>query len=373
MRPLYALIMAGGGGTRLWPESRTALPKQFISLFDKKSLIQIAFDRIIPLIPPQQVLVVTGQRYRKIILEQLPELPKDNIIIEPVGRNTAPAIGLGAIHLRRRDPAALMAVLTADHLMRKERAFRAALEAGAKAALADAGAGRKAGGAAPSGRMVTLGITPSKPETGYGYIERGNQIGTFDGYAIYEVARFREKPDPATAERFLRSGRFLWNSGMFIWHSDTVLAEMRRQLPDLYSALMEIEGALGTSQETEVIGRVWPAIDPVSIDYGVMERARDVAVLPVDPGWSDVGSWSAVHEEGVGGSEDRNVVQGGEHLSIDTEGCLIRSKKLVTTVGLRDLIIVDTDDVLFICPLAQAQQVKGLVNRLKAENRTEYL
>jgi mannose-1-phosphate guanylyltransferase len=365
---LYALIMAGGGGTRLWPESRLALPKQLIKLFDQSSLIQIAFERVVPLIPPERVLVVTGQRYKEMILAQLPGLPDENVVAEPQGKNTAPAIGLGAVHLRRRDPTAVMAVLTADHLMRKEDTFRAALSAAAQAA-----ASGTPEDAAEGGRIVTLGITPSKPETGYGYIERGDQLGQYDRHTVFRVARFREKPDQAAAEQFVRSGRFYWNSGMFIWQTSTVLEEIRRQLPDLYGTLTEIEHALGTREEAEVMSRVWPTIKPISVDYGVMEGARNVAVLPVDPGWSDVGSWSAVYEESQPKGADQNVAQGCEHLAIETRGCLVRSKKLVTTIGLKDLVIVDTDDALLICPRAEAQRVRQIVGRLKEEKRTEYL
>lgn len=363
MSNLHALIMAGGGGTRLWPESRTAFPKQFIKLVDERSLIRIAFDRITPLVPPDRVLVVTGQRYAALIRDQLPELPAHNVLVEPAGRNTAPAIGLGAIHLQRQDPAAVMAVLTADHIMREEEVFRATLAA--------------AGEAAESGRIVTLGITPSSPETGYGYIERGDPLGVFQEQTLYQVRRFREKPDRATAERFLRSGRFYWNSGMFIWQVSTVLKEIERQQPDLYAALAEIAAALGTPQELEVLDRAWSSIRPISIDYGVMERAKSVTVLPVDPGWSDVGSWSAVYDECLAqtlpDTGDGNVVQGGELLALDTQGCLIRSNKLVAAVGLRDLIIVETDDALFVCPRTEAQRVKELVNRLQDQKRERYL
>ena len=361
MNSLFALIMAGGGGTRLWPESRSALPKQFISLFGEQSLIQITFDRIVPLIPPERVLVVTGRRYVDEIQRQLPQLPLNNIIAEPDGRNTAPAIGLGAVHLRRRDPDAVMAVLTADHIMRKEQAFRAALEAAARAAAA--------------GRLLTLGITPAGPEIGYGYIERGEALeaGGDERYATYHVNSFREKPDRATAEKFVNSGRFFWNSGMFIWRVRDILSEMERQLPDLYAALTEIETGLGTTDEVATTGRAWSTITPISIDYGVMEGAEKVAVLPVDPGWNDVGSWSAVYEESQGSRASENVVQGGEHLALDTSGCLIRAKKLVATIGLQDLVIIDTEDALFISPRSEAQQVKTLVGLLKERGRQEYL
>ena len=360
MNSLYALIMAGGGGTRLWPESRLALPKQFIALFGAKSLVQIAFDRIVPLIPPERVLVVTGRRYVEAIKRQLPDLPADNIIPEPAGRNTAPAIGLGAIHLRHRDPDAVMAVLTADHIMHREEVFRAALLAAARVAAA--------------GPILTLGITPDRPETGYGYIERGDPLsGQDQPQQVFHVKSFREKPDRATAERFVQSGRFFWNSGMFLWRADVVLREIRQQLPELCAALTQIEAALGTPEADEVTSRVWPAIHPISIDYGVMEGAKDVAVLPVDPGWKDVGSWSAVFEEGRAQEGGDNVVQGGEHLALNTQNCLIRSHRLVATIGLRDLVIIDTEDALLVAPRSQVQQVRTLVNLLTEGGREEYL
>lgn len=359
MENLYALIMAGGGGTRLWPESRLALPKQFIQLFREKSLLQIAFDRITPLVPPSRVFVATGQQYKEIVRKMLPDLPVENIITEPCGRNTAPAIGLGAVHLLKRDPNAVMAALTADHIMHREDIFRAALESAA--------------GAAQSGRIVTLGIRPSGPETGYGYIERG---GLTDGAGFYPVVRFREKPDLETAKRFVESGRFYWNSGMFIWRVDVVLGEMARQLPDLHRALLEIEACLGAADQETRIERIWSAIRPISIDYGIMEGAGNVHVLPVDPGWTDVGSWSAVYDEILDQREkelpDGNVVQKGELLAIDTHGCLVRSDKLVAAIGLRDLVIVDTGDALLICPHDQTQRVKELVDMLKERGRAEY-
>lgn len=360
MDSLYALIMAGGGGTRLWPESRTALPKQFISLFGGKSLLRIAFDRILPAVPVERLLVVTGSRYVDAVLRQLPELPAGNVIVEPSGRNTAPAIGLGAIHLRRRDTDAVMAVLTADHIMQREETFRAALVEAARLSA--------------SGPIVTLGITPDRPETGYGYIERGAPIvGPASNLPVFGVRSFREKPDRATAELFIRSGHFFWNSGMFIWRADVVLHEIREQLPSLYAALAEIDSALEGPYEQDVINRVWPSITPISIDYGVMEHARNVAVMPVDPGWKDVGNWGTVFEESQARDGGANIVQGGEHLALDTEGCLVHSQKLVATVGLCDLVIVDTEDALLIVPRSRAQQVRELVKMLRESGREEYL
>jgi mannose-1-phosphate guanylyltransferase len=325
-------------------------------------LIQIAFQRITPLIPVERVLIVTGRRYVNEIQRQLPALPPRNIIAEPDGRNTAPAIGLGAVHLRRRDPNAVMAVLTADHVMRKEDVFRAALAAAARATA--------------SGHLLTMGITPAGPETGYGYIERSAALetGMDPDLPIYAVSSFREKPGRPEAETYVSSGRFFWNSGMFIWRVCDILDEIKEQLPDLFAALTEIEAGLGTADEVSRTSQAWSSIEPISIDYGVMENARKVAVLPADPGWNDVGSWSAVYEESqqTPGTAE-NVVQGGELLSIDSSGCLVRSKKLVATIDLHDLVIIETEDVLFVAPRSETQRVKELVSTLKVRNRQEYL
>lgn len=360
MENLYALIMAGGGGTRMWPTSRSARPKQFTQLLRERSLVQIAFDRITPLVPPERVLVVTGERYAALIAEQLPDLPAENIIAEPAGRNTAPAIGLGAIHLRRRDPHAVMAVLTADHIMHREEIFRQAIRAAAQAAA--------------GGPIVTLGITPAGPETGYGYIERAEGC---DEAGLYPVLSFREKPDRDTAESMVASGRFYWNSGMFVWRVDTILREIQKQLPELHQALEAIAESLGTPQETARTRQIWQDIRPISIDFGVMEKARDVLVLPVDPAWKDVGSWSAVYDvslaDGSQDAPDGNVVLRGQHLALDTTGCLVLGDKLIATIGLRDLIIVESDDAILICPRDQAQQVRALVEQLKAQGLQAYL
>jgi mannose-1-phosphate guanylyltransferase len=358
---MYALIMAGGGGTRLWPHSRLDHPKQFVKLFGDRTLAQMAYDRIQPLIPPEDIYVVTGERYADLVREQLCDLPPGNLIAEPVGRNTAPAIGLGALYIRRRAPQGTMIVLTADHLIRQNARFRDALLAAAQMAA--------------SGALVTLGIHPRGPVTGFGYIEQGEALGQFGGFEAYRVVRFTEKPDPDTARRFVASGRYHWNSGMFVWRVEAIMAEIARQMPDLHAALTEIDAALGTPQEEAVLERVWYDIGEVSIDYGVMEGARATAVLPVDVGWRDVGSWAAVYEESASAPGANVVLRegNGELLAVDTKGCLVHSDKLVVTLGLRDLVIVDTGDVLMICPRDRAQEVRKLVEALQDEQREEYL
>ncbi len=356
---LHVLIMAGGGGTRLWPHSRLERPKQFVDLFGEHTLLQKSYNRITPLVPPENIYVVTGARYADLVCAQLPSLPPENVIAELAKRNTAPAAGLGALHIRRRDPHGTMIVLTADHLIRKGDHFRAAISAAAQAA--------------ETGALVTLGIHPTSPATGFGYIEQGAFLGAFDGFDTYRVVRFTEKPDHATAAAFFASERYYWNSGMFIWRVDALMAEIARQIPDLHAALEAIDAAVGTPQEQEVIERIWYGLDKVSIDYGVMEGAENVAVVPVDIGWSDVGSWASLYEEAAD-APGANVVQaGGELLAMDTEGCLVHSSKLIATVGIRDLVIVDTGDVLMICPRDRTQDVRKLAERLEEQGRECYL
>src|SRR5438552_12470828 len=354
----YALIMAGGSGTRLWPRSRGSRPKQFLDLTGDLTMLQEAQARLMPLVPPERVLVATNADYVQVAARQLPEVPASNILGEPQGRGTAAAIGLAAVHLRKRDPEAIMAVLTADHLIAERETFRRALGAAAEVAGED--------------WLVTLGIKPRYVETGYGYIERGEALPSANGFEVYRVARYVEKPDLARAEEFVRSGRYTWNSGMFVWRVERILEEMERHMPTLYGALAEIESSLGTPEAASTLARVWPRIQNETIDYGIMEKADKVAVLPVEIGWSDVGSWAAVYDA-LPQDEQGNAVV-GKHISPDTGGSLIFSPdRLVATIGLQDMVIVDTGDVLLICPRSRTQDVKRLVEMLREQGMGEYL
>ncbi|GAB4580057.1 MAG: hypothetical protein Fur0022_27960 [Anaerolineales bacterium] len=355
---LYALIMAGGTGSRLWPRSRTQHPKQFLDITGDLTMLQQSQQRLLPLIPIERTLVATNRQYVEIVTRQLPDMPPENILGEPSGRGTAAAIGLAAVHLRKRAPEALMAVLTADHLIKKTDVFRSVLQAAADVASED--------------WLVTLGITPSYPETGYGYIERGEFLGMVGDFEGYRVERFVEKPGLAHAEAYVASGNYAWNSGMFIWRVRRILEEMERHMPDLYAGLLEIENALFTERAEETVDRVFPTLPNQTIDYGIMEKAAQVAVLPVDIGWHDVGSWSAVYD--VLPRDKANNVVVGQHVTPDTVNSLIYSpKRLVATIGLDDLVIVDTDDVLLVCPRSRAQDVKKIVDILKFNGEAGYL
>ncbi|MDQ4078589.1 MAG: sugar phosphate nucleotidyltransferase [Chloroflexota bacterium] len=347
---LYALIMAGGSGTRLWPLSRVQRPKQFLDLASNLTMLQEAQKRLLPLIPPERTFIATNREYADLVARQLPTVPIPNILSEPEARGTAAAIGLAAVHLRRRDPEAVMVVLTADHLIREVEIFRQIL--------------RVAMDVAAQNWLVTLGIHPAYPETGYGYIEQGELLASIDGFESFQVARFVEKPDHATATQFVHSGRYTWNSGMFMWKVERILAEMEQHMPQLHAGLLEIEGSLGTDRAVEVLAHAWPRLPNQSIDYGIMEKAEQVAVLPVDIGWSDVGSWAAVYDTLPHDARGNAVV--GRHLSSDTRSSLIYApKRLVATIGMEDVIVVDTSDVLLICPRSRSQDVKQLVTMLK--------
>jgi mannose-1-phosphate guanylyltransferase len=346
---IYAFIMAGGVGSRLWPRSRVQTPKQFLDLIGQETMLQDAYRRLLPIVPSARILVGVGTQYLPVVRQQLPDLPPENIVIEPAGRGTAPAIGLGALHIHRRDPEAVMVVVTADHHIGDAPQFRRAIAAAAQMAC--------------TGYLVTLGITPTFASTGYGYIRRAEKIDAIDGFDIYRALRFTEKPEAPMAEAFLESGLYSWNSGMFVWKTAAIRKELALQMPAFAAQLAEIERALGTEQEQAVLERVWARVEKQAIDYGVMEHARDVAVIPVQIGWNDVGSWQTLME--LLDVDDQGNALIGDHLAVDTHNTLIYSPhKLVAAVGLEDLIVVETEDALLICPRARSQDVRRIVDVL---------
>lgn len=350
----YAVIMAGGGGTRLWPLSRRARPKQLLNLFDERSLFQIAVSRLEGVFPYERILVVTVESQAALLRAQVPEIPAENYLIEPLPRGTASVVGLAAVALQKRDPQAVMAILTSDHYMGNEYLFRRLLEA--------------AFTVSQDGFLVTLGIEPTFPATGYGYIQRGLLLGRYNKLDVYEVLRFKEKPTEAAAREMLESGDHAWNSGMFVWRVDAIMDEFSRQMPHLTQTLVEIGQAWDTAQRSEVIHKLWPEVKNETIDYGIMEGAQKVAVIPAAGlGWSDVGSWDSLFDV-LPGNQQGNIVMGGEHIEIDTQRSLIyvnQPHRLIVTIGVEDLVVVDTGDVLLVCRKDQAQKVRQVVDQLK--------
>jgi mannose-1-phosphate guanylyltransferase len=352
------VVLAGGVGTRLWPESRQARPKQLLSLVSERTMLQETVDRVLPLTAPENVYVVTARPYVRAVVRQLPDVPAGNIIGEPLGRGSAPAIGLAAALL---DGAGddVLAFLPADHHIADPAGFRLALQA--------------AGEVARDGYLVTLGIRPTGPHGGYGYIQQGDELGRHQGLPAYKVARFTEKPDAPAARAFVESGKYSWNAGMFVGMARTFLEEIALHLPGLASRLATIQAVRGMRKERAVLNAVWPGVEIVTIDYGVMEKTHRAAIIPIDIGWTDVGDWTTL-AEALETDAAGNTVR-GEHLGIDTAGCLIRGRgdRLIATIGLRDMVIVDAGDALLICPKARSQEAKQIVERLRAGGGERYL
>jgi mannose-1-phosphate guanylyltransferase len=350
----YAVIMAGGGGTRLWPLSRKARPKQMLRLIDERSLFQTSVERLNGLFPAERIFVVTVEEQAAELRQHCPQIPEDHYLLEPMPRGTASVVGMAAVVLQKRDPQAVMAILTSDHYIGNEPGFREIL--GAAHAVAQ------------NGYLVTLGISPTFPATGYGYIQEGEFLDEYDGKQVYQVRRFTEKPNEATAREMLASGDHAWNSGMFVWRVDRILDEFARQMPHLYASLQRIQAALGKPRESAIITQEWASIKPETIDYGIMEGAERVAVIPAKGlGWSDVGSWDSLFEV-LPGDEAGNIVMGGEHIGVDTHASLVyvnQEHRLIVTIGIDDVVVVDTGDVLLVCRKDQAQKVRQVVDQLK--------
>jgi mannose-1-phosphate guanylyltransferase/mannose-6-phosphate isomerase len=355
---LYSTIIAGGSGTRFWPLSRQETPKQLLNIGTQKlSLIQATVSRISSLMPYERMFVVTNEDQAELINFQLLSMTgyswDNQFIIEPVARNTAPAIGLAAVYLKRIDPDAIMVVLPSDHIIKNTNKFHNAVLLGAKASM--------------SGSLVTIGIIPDKPETGYGYIKRGKKIQN----GVYDVKEFKEKPDKFTAIEYINHGGYYWNSGIFIWRADSILNAIEKYMPGLFNGLVRIEKAIGTKKEREVMESVFFKLKSESVDYSVLEKADNVVIIPVDMGWNDVGSWNAL-DQVLPVDSDKNVKK-GNFISIDNKrSILYGSERLVAAIGLDNMIVVDTPDATLICSREKAQEVKKIVEILKKKKAKEY-
>lgn len=354
------LIMAGGAGTRFWPLSRKENPKQFLKLTDqKKSMLQCTVDRVKEMVEIDQVFIATNSLYVDKISEQLPELPEENIIVEPCKRNTAPCIGLASLYIESKYPDSTMVVLPSDHVIEETERFKDILNS----AVSYANKGEN---------IVTLGIKPDKPETGYGYIHFGDKIQKVENNNIFKVKEFTEKPNLEKATKFFEEGNYYWNSGMFVWKTETILNKLKEHLPEIYKYLKEISKSIGKPDEYEVVEKKFSCMNSISIDYGVLEKEKDIFVIPADFGWNDVGSWTALSE--INEKDGNKNVINSDHVGIGTNDSIIYSKdKLVTTIGIDNLIIVNTEDAILVCDKDSAQDVKKLRELLKEKGFDTYL
>jgi mannose-1-phosphate guanylyltransferase len=349
---LHAVVMAGGSGTRFWPKSRRNQPKQLLRLFGDSSMLQQTVERISALVPAERVLIITGSDQAEAVRAQLPDLPRGNVVAEPCPRDTAPCVGLAAEIIARRDPGGTMIVMPADHVIRPTETFLRTVRAAVGVIDVDPSA------------FVTFGIKPTRAETGYGYIERGEHLGTPDGIALHRVVQFREKPDRVTAEAFLADGRFAWNSGIFIWRARAILDALATHRPALAAALKRVGQALGTDRESDVLAREFPQMERIPIDKAVMEKATNVRVLEVVYEWSDVGDWRALAEL-IPEDAHGNTTQ-GKVLTAETRGSIIISDDggLIATMGVDDLVIVQAAGATLVARKDQLDKLKSLVESL---------
>ncbi len=356
MPRLYALILSGGAGTRLWPLSRRGMPKQFLGLVGERTLLQDTVERVSELIPTERIFAVAPPEHRALMHGQLPELRADHLVVEPYPRGNAAAIGLAMAALHAFDPEAIVAVLPSDHVVEKRTRFREVLIA--------------ATAAAERGHLVTLGIEPDRPDTGFGYIEVGDQLDLQAPAKVFAVRRFIEKPKGEAAEKMLAAGGHFWNAGMFVWRVDEILRAYREHLPGTAKAIEALGDATGTPRYESVLAEVWEETDRTTIDYGIIEKAGNVAVVPADIGWHDVGSWARLAAI-VGGGQNW---ASDDHVAIDARDNYVWAPgKLVALVGVESLVVVDTPDALLVMPKERSEDVKAVVDQLRRQEREDLL
>ena len=343
---LNAVILAGGSGTRLWPLSTPAFPKQFLPLPNGRSMIQESLARIEPVVSPEHAWVVTGRSMAELVHEHLPSVPASHILGEPMGRNTSAAIAWAATTIAREDAQAIMMVVTADHVIRNIEAFNQALRLASKLA--------------EQGYLVTLGIKPTAPETGFGYIRYAEPLAEGFDHQAFRGERFVEKPNLATAKGYLQDGHYVWNSGMFIWKVEAILAEMRTHLPELARKIDTIVSAMGTPQETAAIDEIWPTLTPISIDHGILEKTKNLVVIPADLGWNDVGNW--VQYGSLFPCDAQGVGAVGSHMGLECQNVFVYNATghQVYTIGLEDIVVVEVAGTTMICHKDHVQRVKEL-------------
>lgn len=360
---MYIVIRAGGAGSRLWPVSRKQSPKQFHAFTSNRTMLQEAVDRVGDLAPLDRVFISTGAATADLAQSQCPNIPQSNIIIEPARKDTAAAVGLESVILAHQDPEAIVASLGSDHSVRNAVEFQKVLRAAERFIQEN-----------PE-TIVPIGIQPLHPDTGYGYIECGETVATIDGEEVYSVVRFTEKPDLATAQSFIADGGFLWNANMFVWKVSTILDLYKKHLPTMYEQLMVIAQSIGTPQQQEVIDRVYPELERIAIDYAIIEKAHSIASIPANIGWNDIGDWSRLKDE-LAADARENIAMNADHIAVDTYNTLVYregTKKVVATIGLDDMVIVDTPDALFVAKKTRTQDVKAIVEDLEKQQKDNLL
>lgn len=354
---LYAVVPAGGSGSRLWPVSRAARPKFLLPLPGPGTLIQNTIARLENVCVPEHISIVTGHAHVGAIQEQLPDMGREQLIVEPTARGSGPAIGLATAITAARDPDAVVASFAADHIITDIPGFETAVHAAAALAR--------------EGYLVTIGIEPSYPETGYGYTQSGTRIGSYGSLNAFHVDRFKEKPDHTTAKAYVDSGDYLWNASMFVWQARTLLEEMHRFLPSLAYAVERIAAAWDTPLRQVVLAEIWPDVEDISIDEGILERSERVAVVPASFGWSDVGDWHGLGSVAANGSDSTVVLHAEQLITRDVERSVIMgNSRMIALIGLEDIVVVDTADALLVCHRSRAQEVKQLVAELKERGVT---
>ncbi|MBO0777857.1 MAG: NTP transferase domain-containing protein [Ktedonobacteraceae bacterium] len=349
MKHLHAVILAGGSGTRLWPLSTPSFPKQFLPLPSGNSMIQEALERVAPLTEAGRSWVITGRNMADLVEEHLPSIPGDHILREPMGRNSAAAIAWSAATIVRQDPEAVMAIFSSDHAIEDIETFRKALHLAYEQA--------------EKGHLVTIGITPNRPETGYGYIQFANKVGEGHEHEAFRAERFVEKPDLPTAQHYLEDGHYVWNSGIFIWKASSILAEMREHLPDTAHKVERIATAMSSEQGQSLLDELWPTLQSISIDYAILEKSPNIVVIPAQIGWNDVGNWEQYGS--LFPADDQGVRAVGEHSGYGTQNVVIynNTSRRVFTIGVEDIIVVEMDDMTVICHKDHVQRVREVAEQ----------
>jgi len=358
----YVVILAGGGGTRLWPRSRKNIPKQFLNLFSKKTLLQETYSRIAPLTDNDRIFIVAGEKYKEEILNEIPDLSIENLILEPEPKNTAAAVGLASLIISHRDPNAVFSSLHSDHYIVEIEEFQRVLVTVSVYAQ-------------DHDDIVTWGISPTRPATELGYIHSGDEIEEINGLSLFKVKGFKEKPNLVTAQAYVASGTYFWNGGQYSQKVSVMLDSIKKHMPKLWEGLSKIEKVIGTPEYDKVLREVFAELDSEPIDTGISEKAKNLVMIPASYTWSDIGSWDALYEISPKNEGTNTVlIDKGEFIGYDTHRSLIQTNnKLIATIGVTDMIIVDTEDVLLICPKDRAQEVKKIVEQLKEKDMKDYL